>query len=167
MEKKNINDGIPILYLGQEQGYQGGSDPANRGALWLSGFDVNKPLLAHVRTLNAARRQATSYHPSFLNTQASFIPQSSASSTLVMSKPPLLTLLTNGGSSSSETWTIPSSAGLYSSNETLVDVLTCATVTTGSDGTLTFTASNGLPKVLMPAKSLGTTGSLCLSEAED
>lgn len=27
-----INDGIPILYYGQEQGYTGGADPANREA---------------------------------------------------------------------------------------------------------------------------------------
>lgn len=27
-----INDGIPILYYGQEQGYTGGNDPANREA---------------------------------------------------------------------------------------------------------------------------------------
>lgn len=27
-----INDGIPILYYGQEQGYQGANDPANREA---------------------------------------------------------------------------------------------------------------------------------------
>ncbi|GAW04971.1 glycoside hydrolase family 13 protein [Lentinula edodes] len=59
-----INDGIPILYYGQEQGYQGGNDPANREALWLSGFDEeNKPLLAQIRILNAARKQAISYSP--------------------------------------------------------------------------------------------------------
>ena len=27
-----IQDGIPILYYGQEQGYTGGADPANREA---------------------------------------------------------------------------------------------------------------------------------------
>lgn len=27
-----IQDGIPILYYGQEQGYTGGNDPANREA---------------------------------------------------------------------------------------------------------------------------------------
>ncbi|KAJ3875393.1 alpha-amylase [Lentinula edodes] len=161
-----INDGIPILYYGQEQGYQGGNDPANREALWLSGFDENKPLLAQIRILNAARKQAISYNPSFLNKPVTFIPQASASSTLAISKPPLLALLTNGGSSSTESWSIPSSAGLYNANETLVDVLTCDTVITGSDGSLSVTASQGLPKVLMPAKSLSATGSLCSTEAE-
>ena len=27
-----VQDGVPILYYGQEQGYQGGADPANREA---------------------------------------------------------------------------------------------------------------------------------------
>ncbi|KAJ3847881.1 glycoside hydrolase family 13 protein [Lentinula lateritia] len=162
-----INDGIPILYYGQEQGYQGGNDPANREALWLSGFDEeDKPLLAQIRILNAARKQAISYNPSFLNNRVTFIPQASANSTLAISKPPLLALLTNGGSSSTESWSIPSSAGLYNANETLVDVLTCDTVITGSDGNLSVTTSQGLPKVLMPAKSLSATGSLCRAEAE-
>ncbi|KAJ3720226.1 GH13 alpha-amylase precursor [Lentinula guzmanii] len=160
-----INDGIPILYYGQEQGYQGGNDPANREALWLSGFNTdNKPLVTHVKTLNAARKQAISYNSSFLTTKASFISQSSTSA-LAVSKPPFLTLLTNGGSSSSASWSIPGSAGLYSGSETLVDVLTCDTVTTGSDGSLSVSASGGLPKVLMPAEALSKSGSLCSSQA--
>ncbi|KAJ3980661.1 glycoside hydrolase family 13 protein [Lentinula detonsa] len=162
-----INDGIPIIYYGQEQGYQGGNDPANREALWSSGFNTeSKPLLNHIKTLNAARKQAITYNPSFLYSKVNFIPQSSASSTLAVSKPPLLALLTNGGSSSTESWSIPNSAGLFSANETLVDVLTCDTVVTGSDGSLSVTARDGLPKVFMPAKTLSPTGSLCAGEAE-
>ncbi|KAJ3738716.1 alpha-amylase [Lentinula detonsa] len=161
-----INDGIPILYYGQEQGYQGGNDPANREALWLSGFSIdNKPLLTHVKSLNSARKQAISYNSSFLTTKASFIPQSSIS-TLAISKPPMLTLLSNGGNSSNATWNIPSSTGLYGGNKTLVDVLTCDTVTTGSDGSLNLTASNGLPKVLMPSEAFNGSGSLCTIGAE-
>ncbi|KAJ3805543.1 alpha-amylase [Lentinula aff. lateritia] len=156
-----INDGIPILYYGQEQGYQGANDPANREALWLSGFSTeDKPLLTHVQALNSARKQAISYNTSFLTTKASFISQSSIS-TLAISKPPLLTLLTNGGNSSNATWFIPSTAGLYSPNETLVDVLTCGSVMTGSDGSLNVVANHGLPKVLMPEEALNSSGSLC------
>ncbi|KAF9074062.1 glycoside hydrolase superfamily [Rhodocollybia butyracea] len=160
-----INDGIPILYYGQEQGYQGGNDPSNREALWLSGFDTeNKPLLTHVTTLNAARKQAISANSSFLTTKAKFISQPD-SSTLAISKPPMLTLLTNGGNSSSVKWSIPSSANLFSGSETVVDVLSCNTVTTASDGSLSVTASSGLPQVLMPASALSESGSLCKSSS--
>ncbi|KAJ3885788.1 alpha-amylase [Lentinula edodes] len=161
-----INDGIPILYYGQEQGYQGANDPANREALWLSGFSTeDKPLLTHVQALNSARKQAISYNSSFLTTRASFISQSSIS-TLAISKPPLLTLLTNGGNSSNATWIIPSTAGLYSPNETLVDVLSCDSVMMGSDGSLTVVATNGLPKVLMPEEALNSSGPLCGSGSQ-
>ncbi|KAF5385548.1 hypothetical protein D9757_006764 [Collybiopsis confluens] len=124
-----INDGIPILYYGQEQGYQGGNDPANREALWSSGFNEdNKPLLTHVKTLNAARKQAISANSNFLTTKTTFITQQD-STTLAVSKPPFLTLLTNVGSASgsSAKWSVPSDAKVFSGGETLVDVLTCDT----------------------------------------
>ncbi|KIK65915.1 glycoside hydrolase family 13 protein [Collybiopsis luxurians FD-317 M1] len=157
-----INDGIPILYYGQEQGYQGGNDPANREALWLSNYETeDKPLLTHIKALNAARKQAISANSDFLTTKATFIAQSD-SSTLAVSKPPFLTLLTNGGSSSSAKWSIPSSAKLFSGSESLMDVLTCNTVSTSSDGSLSVTADSGLPQVLMPASS---SGSLCKSQS--
>ncbi|KAJ3763919.1 alpha-amylase [Lentinula raphanica] len=162
-----INDGIPILYYGQEQGYQGGDDPANREALWLSGYNTDEnSLFTLVKTLNSARKQAISYNQSFLTTQASFITQPSTS-VLAISKPPLLTLLTNGGNSSSLTWNIPSSAGLYDANVMLVDVLTCETVTTASDGSLNVTSSNGSPKIFMPSQALNTSGTLCSKNGTD
>lgn len=35
-----VNDGFPIIYMGQEHGYAGGEDPFNREAIWLSGFNT-------------------------------------------------------------------------------------------------------------------------------
>jgi alpha-amylase len=37
-------DGIPIIYAGQEQHYNGGADPANREAVWSSGYNTNAEL---------------------------------------------------------------------------------------------------------------------------
>lgn len=51
-------DGIPIVYAGQEQHYSGGNDPANREALWLSGFDTDSELYKLIATANGARNQA-------------------------------------------------------------------------------------------------------------
>lgn len=74
-------------YKGQEQGYQGGPDPANREAcvqlslyfrlqtyshpllrLWLSGYIQDKPLVTHVKILNAARRAAITANSGYLTT---------------------------------------------------------------------------------------------------
>jgi alpha-amylase len=83
-----ITDGVPILYYGQEQGYTGSGDPNNREAyvlkdpvnghvdadagecrLWLSGYETkNKPLVAHVTSLNHARKAAINASSSFLTT---------------------------------------------------------------------------------------------------
>lgn len=51
-------DGIPIVYAGQEQHYSGGEDPANREALWLSGFNTDSELYKLIAKANGARNQA-------------------------------------------------------------------------------------------------------------
>jgi len=157
-----LNDGIPIMYYGQEQGYSGGADPANREALWFTAYTTQKPLVSHVISLNAARKAAISGSTSFLSTPVKFIPQSS-SSMIAMSKPPLLSLLTNGGNSSSGSWTLPDAQ--FKNNEALVEVLTCTTLTANSKGGLSVNANQGLPQVIMSASALSKTGSLCASVA--
>jgi hypothetical protein len=39
-----MSDGIPIIYAGQEQHYNGGNDPYNREATWLSGYNTSSVL---------------------------------------------------------------------------------------------------------------------------
>ncbi|KAJ7079507.1 glycoside hydrolase family 13 protein [Mycena crocata] len=156
-----VGDGMPIMYYGQEQGYQGGGDPSNREALWLSGYETNKPFVAHVKSLNAVRKLAIAGNDSFLTSVASWIYQPNPS-TLMLSKPPLLTLLTNIGTNGTiqPTWTIP--AGLYAPNTTLVDALACATLTVdGGGGPTVVQAHAGLPQVLIPAKMLSKAGGAC------
>ncbi|KAK0210481.1 alpha-amylase [Desarmillaria ectypa] len=143
-----VTDGIPILYYGQEQGYQGAADPNNREALWLSGYaTVNKTLVSHVKTLNAARKSAISLNSSFLTTPMAFIPQEN-NQAIAISKPPLLTLLTNVGQSGAVTWNVP---GVFEAKQALVDVLTCNQYVVPSDGNMTVSSSDGSPKVLIPS----------------
>ena len=51
--------GIPILYYGTEQGFDGGNDPANREPLWWSGFDTSGELFLHTQQLIALRKEHT------------------------------------------------------------------------------------------------------------
>lgn len=152
-----IQDSIPILYYGQEQGYTGGADPANREALWLSGYVEDKPLVNQVKALNAARKAAMSSNSDFLTTPVKFL--SSSPSSLAVSKPPLLTLLSNGGSSSTPSWSVPNAG--FGSNEKLVDVLTCSQLSADGNGGVSVTGSGGMPQVIMPASSLSESGNLC------
>jgi alpha-amylase len=48
--------GIPCVYYGTEQGFDGGNDPANRESMWASGFDTGAPLFQWLQHLGALRR---------------------------------------------------------------------------------------------------------------
>ncbi|KAF8916966.1 glycoside hydrolase superfamily [Mucidula mucida] len=130
-----------------------------RDCLWFSGYETSKTLVEHVTSLNAARKLAISINKDFTSTASKFIDQSDES-TLAISKPPLLTLLTNTGFSGSASWSIPSSASLFSKGDTVVDVVSCNTYTVdSSSGDLSIKASSGLPKVIVPQSKLD--GSVC------
>ncbi|KAH9999621.1 glycoside hydrolase family 13 protein [Russula compacta] len=129
-----IHDGIPIVYYGQEQGYQGGTDPYNREALWLAAFHQEKPLVQHFKTMNAARKEAIENSPVFLTTQMKFLAIEDHS--MAVFKPPMLGLFTNVGSESPQgvTWKVDA---VFSPNELLVDVLTCAKIAADAQGGVT------------------------------
>jgi alpha-amylase len=69
-----LADGIPIIYAGQEQHYDGAADPANREATWLSGYDTTSELYTWVAKMNKIRSFAiksddgyTTYNVNFLH----------------------------------------------------------------------------------------------------
>ncbi|KAG5652837.1 hypothetical protein H0H81_003461, partial [Sphagnurus paluster] len=142
-----LQDGIPILYYGQEQGYTGGSDPSNRESLWQTSYDTSKPLVGHVKSLNAARKAAMNANSNYTKSPMTFIQQPDKA-TLAISKPPLVGLFTNVGSKSEATtmWMIPGSSGLFNGGERVTDVLSCKTVTAAADGGLSIKAENGMPQ---------------------
>jgi alpha-amylase len=51
-------DGIPIIYAGQEQHYDGENDPYNREPVWWSGYNRNAELYKFIATTNAVRKLA-------------------------------------------------------------------------------------------------------------
>lgn len=50
-------DGIPCIYYGTEQRFDGGNDPANREDLWDSGFDTQGGTFRFIQALIALRKQ--------------------------------------------------------------------------------------------------------------
>jgi len=48
--------GIPIIYYGSEQGFNGGDDPNNREPLWKSGYNQNAELYKFLKTTVTARK---------------------------------------------------------------------------------------------------------------
>ncbi|KAF8885592.1 glycoside hydrolase family 13 protein [Infundibulicybe gibba] len=159
-----VQDGIPILYYGQEQGYTGTTDPMNREALWFSGYATDKPLVNHVKSLVAMRKAAATANTAFLTTPVKFLPQTDAS-TMMVSKPPMLALFTNAGNASASglKWTVP--AGTFKANEAIVDVLTCTASTADGSGGASVAVAGGMPQVILPATAMAKGGALCPSVA--
>ncbi|KAF9650224.1 glycoside hydrolase family 13 protein [Thelephora ganbajun] len=159
-----VHDGIPIVYYGQEQGYAGGPDPANREALWFSGYVQDKDLVKHIKTLNGARKAAITANSQFLSTAVrpatGHFPDL-LETTLAVSKPPMLALFTNVGSSGTASWKVPKSG--HSGNTQLIDVLSCTILTTNSDGGLTTNTTNGLPRVYLPVSALSASNKICIN----
>lgn len=81
--------------------------------------------------------------------------------TLAVSKPPMLALFTNVGAGGAASWNIAKSG--YSGNTQLIDVLSCAVVTTNSDGSLTANTTNGSPRVYLPLSALSASNKICVN----
>ncbi|KZF25551.1 glycoside hydrolase family 13 protein [Xylona heveae TC161] len=50
-----LGRGIPIIYYGTEQGFNGGANPANREDLWPTGYPTNGDIYQHISKLTYAR----------------------------------------------------------------------------------------------------------------
>lgn len=51
-----LNDGIPIIYAGEEQHYSGGSPPNDRETTWTSGYDTTNVYYQLIRKINSLRK---------------------------------------------------------------------------------------------------------------
>ena len=137
-----LSDGIPIIYYGQEQGFEGGDDPENREALWSSSYKYTA-LSEFLRTLNKARRIAWS--AGFGSNLSRGVALETTH--MVTQKGPLLLGLTNTGCqvvNKSMSFPVQFPAGTI-----MVDVLTsqCAVVV---KSTITISFVEGAPRVFLP-----------------
>ena len=154
-------DGIPILYQGQEQHFSGGGVPANREALWLSGYDTQAPLYGHVATLNALRNHAIASDPGYTGWQAEVI--YTDTTTIALRKGSdglqLVGVWSNKGSGGAAYGQgIPGTG--FEEGTALVEVLGCEEVTAGANGTVQVAMGQGAPKVFYAEENMAGSG-LC------
>ncbi|KAL1962885.1 hypothetical protein VTN77DRAFT_9063 [Rasamsonia byssochlamydoides] len=156
-----FSDGIPIVYAGQEQHYDGGNDPYNREATWLSGYSTTAELYTFIANTNTIRSLAISVDSEYLTYRND--PFYYDSNTLAMRKGSdglqVITVLSNLGADGSS-YTLTLSGSGYSAGTELVEAYTCTTVTVDSNGDIPVPMESGLPRVFLPASSLGDS-SLC------
>jgi len=154
-----LADGIPIIYSGQEQHYAGCADPANREALWPSGYDTSAPLYTHIAQLNRIRNRAIYMDPAYLSYKNE--PIYSDSTTIAMRKGfngnQVVTVLSNQGSSGPSYTFLLGNTG-HTSGQQLVEVLTCSSVIVDGNGNIPVSMNQGMPRVFYPAHQLSGSG---------
>lgn len=136
-----FTSGIPIVYYGSEQEYDGGYDPNNRESLWPN-YDTSSEMYKFIQTLVTTRKSHE------ISSQPQ-IQRYSSTNFYAFSRGDVLVCLTNsGGSDVSVTLTyIPYENGVTVCNALNMD--DCITVTNGS---LSVTMNGGLPKVYVPVE---------------
>jgi alpha-amylase len=134
-----LTAGVPIVYYGSEQGYNGGADPANRESLWPN-YNTNHDLYKFISSVASVRKSQQVW--SFGQIQR-FV----SDNFYAFSRGNVLVCLTNtGGASVTNTLTyLPYSVGTTVCNALAAN--DCLTVTSGG---MTVTLSGGLPKVYVP-----------------
>lgn len=156
-----LKDGIPVVYQGQEQHFAGGSVPADREALWSSGYDTSATLYAWIAALNKIRARAIAQDGGYLSYQA--YPVYTDSNTIAMRKGrdgyQVVGVFTNKGSSGgSSSVTLTASMTGFTAGQAVVDVMSCTTFTADSGGSLGVTLSGGIPRVFYPSARLSGSG---------
>jgi len=56
-----LSSGIPIIYYGTEQGFNGGNDPYDRETLWTSNYNTSTTLYKFISTVVSYRKQAQAW----------------------------------------------------------------------------------------------------------
>ena len=156
-----LADGIPIIYEGQEQHYTGGSVPYDREAIWLSGYSTTATLYTWIASVNQLRNQAIYKDASYVTYKA--YPVYSDSSTIVMRKGDtnyqITGVFTNlGANGASYTLTLPSSDTGFTASQSVVEVMSCTSYTTDSNGNLAVSMASGLPRIFYPTAQLEGSG---------
>lgn len=156
-----LQDGIPIVYQGQEQEFSGAGVPYNREALWESNYDQSADLYLHIKKLNQIRSWAISQDSRYLTYNA--WPIQSTSNDIVMRKGyvgrQLVFLCSNRGSNGATvTITVGATNSGFTPQQSVMEVLSCKKYTTDSRGNLGVQIPNGLPSVLYPTAALNGSG---------
>ena len=156
-----LADGIPIIYEGQEQHYSGGSDPANREAIWLSGYSTASPLYGLIAAVNNVRNLAIWKSANYLTYMA--YPIYADGSTIAMRKGyngnQVVGVFNNQGANGGS-YTLNLGNTGYTSGMKVVEILSCTAMTVDGNGNLAVAMSQGLPKIFYPAAQMAGSG-LC------
>ena len=141
-------DGIPSIYQGQEQQFNGATDPNNREALWTSGYNTKAPLYQFVAGLTKLRKAVITATPTYTTslTKVLFNDTNHVAMVKGVQGNQILTVITNVGAQGANS-TINVSGTGYSTGESLTDVISCTTTVANTNGDMAIPMSGGMPRV--------------------
>jgi len=151
-----LQDGIPIIYQGQEQFFRGGDVPANREALWTSLYSTTSIFYTFIKQINSLRNWAKQRDTSYLTYKA--VPSSPDSRTIVMRKGSVVSAYNNRGANGAGSFTLSPSVSGFTSGQSVTEILTCKVSSTDSSGNLAITVTGGQPQVFYPTSALSGSG---------
>ncbi|GFF42650.1 alpha-amylase A type-3 [Aspergillus udagawae] len=161
-------DGIPIMYQGQEQHFQGnyGDSNSNREAVWLSGYNTDAELYKLVGKLNRIRKHAYNLDNNYLDVQT--YPVYQGSSELAFRKGvegrQTIMLLSTQGTNQKNSYPLHLPVS-YNPGVVAMDVLNCVNYTVDAAGELVITMDKGEPHVFFPANLMPGSGLCGYSES--
>ncbi|EEB07347.1 alpha-amylase Mde5 [Schizosaccharomyces japonicus yFS275] len=151
-----MGDGIPIVFYGQEQMFDGSHDPFNRPAMWDKGYNTDGVLYQFTSKVNSIRTALINAPggEEFIRSKSKIMMV--GDHVMLMYKGDVITLVTNYGSKDKEyIIKMPSS-------ETMVDLLSCQMIEQ-SDSIMKTSVKRGEPKLLYPYV-LAMRDGFCLDE---
>lgn len=153
-----MTDGIPVVYYGAEQRFNGKNDPGNREALWLApgGYNTEAPLYQLVKALNIARTAVgkAMSGENYSNWSGYWAYKAkilySTDDILVFRKgydTSVITALTNVGVAGKDVGPYHMGDTNLVEGTTIVEVLSCNSTKTGLNGEFNITLKSGEPQV--------------------
>jgi alpha-amylase len=151
-----LQDGIPIIYQGQEQFFWGGDVPADREALWTSQYSTTSTFYTFIKQVNSLRNWVKQQDTPYLTYKAQ--PSSPDSRTIVMRKGSVVSVYNNRGANGAGSFTLSSSISGFMSGQFVTEILTCKTSSADSNGNLAIAITGGQPQVFYPTSLLSNSG---------
>jgi alpha-amylase len=155
-----LADGIPIVYQGQEQHFDGSATPTQREHLWKSGYDTTAVLYKHITRLNAIRHLAIQKDDGYLSYNA--FPVWTDTHTIVMRKgnndTQVVGVFNNFGANGYGDLTLLGTSSGFDAGTDVTDVLACNKFTTDGKGDLGINIKGGVPMILYSSQQLEGSG---------
>ncbi|KAJ5247744.1 alpha-amylase [Penicillium chermesinum] len=153
-------DGVPMIYQGQEQHFDGGTTPQNREALWTSGYNTDSELYKMIAKINRIRSHIIGLNSDYLDAQSHVIYQGSSdiAFTKGVDGRQMIMLLSSQGSKG-KPYTVSLPVG-YNAGTTVTETLSCKTYTVNNLAEFVVEMDAGEPRVFFPTQFMNGSG-LC------